>query len=71
MALSAVNVAKVESDLTAVDEQRKAFSMANAKTRYHNELLLERFIGSLPPKTQLQINQTQLLQFYSFGCIAA
>lgn len=71
MALSAVNVAKVESGLTAVDDERKAFSMANAKTRYHNELLLERFISILPEKAKLQINQTQLRQLHSFGCIAA
>jgi hypothetical protein len=70
-ALSAVNVAKVESGLTAVNEERKAFSMLNAKTRYHNELLLERFMSILPPKDKLQINQTQLRQLHSFGCIAA
>jgi hypothetical protein len=71
MALSVVNVAKVESGLTAVDTERKAFSMANAKTRYHNELLLERFISILPEEAKLQINQTQLRQLHSFGCIAA
>ena len=71
MALSAVNVAKVESGLTAVEEERKAFSMANAKTRYHNELLLERFMSILPQTAKLQINQTQLRQLHSFGCIAA
>jgi hypothetical protein len=71
MALSAVNVAKVESGLTKVESERNAFSMTNVKTRYHNELLLKQFIGILPPKTQMQINQTQLSQFYSFGCIAA
>jgi hypothetical protein len=71
MALSAVNVAKVESGLTAVDAERKAFSMANAKTRYHNELLLERFMSILPQKAKLEINQTQLRQLHDFGCIAA
>lgn len=71
MALSAVNVAKVESGLTAVDDERKAFSMANTKTRYHNELLLEQFMSILPEKAKLQINQTQLRQLHSFGCIAA
>ena len=71
IALSAVNVAKVESGLTAVDDERKAFSMANTKTRYHNELLLERFMSILPEKAKLQINQTQLRQLHSFGSIAA
>ena len=71
MALSAVNVAKVESGLTAVETERKSFSMANAKTRYHNELLLNRFMSILPEKAKLQINQVQLRQFYSFGCITS
>lgn len=71
MALSGVNVAKVESGLTAIETARKSFSMANAKTRYHNELLLNRFIAILPQKAELQINQTQLRELYSFGCIAA
>ena len=69
MALSAVNVAKVESGLTGVETARKAFSMANAKTQYHNELLLNRFISILPDKAKRQINQAQLRQLYSFGCI--
>ena len=69
MALSAVNVAKVESGLTAIETARKAFSMANAKTRYHNQLLLNRFISILPEKAKEQINQAQLSQLYSFGCI--
>ena len=69
MALSAVNVAKVKSGLTAVDSERKAFSMATVKTRYHNKLLLDRFIGILPEKAKLQINQAQLRQLCSFGCI--
>ena len=70
-ALSAVSVANVESGLTAVEMARKAFSMADAKTRHHNELLLNRFICSLPQKAKLQINQTQLRELYSFGCITA
>lgn len=70
-ALSGVNIAKVESGLTGTEAERKAFSMANAKTRYHNELLLNRFISILPKKAKLHINQTHLRQFYSFGCIAA
>ncbi|MCY7357486.1 MAG: hypothetical protein LH609_08445 [Rudanella sp.] len=57
MALSAVNVAKVESGLTAIEVKRKAFSMTNVKTRYHNELLLNRFMSILPETTKLQINQ--------------
>ncbi|MBD2705444.1 transposase [Spirosoma sp. BT702] len=71
LALSAINVAKVEGGLRANQAERKAFSMADVKTRYHNELLLNRFISSLPDSAKLTINQTQVSQFYSFGCIAA
>jgi hypothetical protein len=45
--------------------------VAHMPTRYHNELLLEQLICILLQKTKLQINQTQLRQLHSFGCIAA
>ena len=56
MALLGVNVAKVESGSTAIETARKSFSTANAKTLYHNELLLNWFIAILPQKAELQIN---------------
>lgn len=71
VSLSAINVAKVESGLSADSTKRKSFSMADAKTRYHNALLLNRFMSILPAKTKLDINDTQVRELYSFGCIAA
>jgi len=70
MSLSAVNVGKVETGLSADAAKRKAFSMANIKTQYHNELLLNQFISILPAKVKLHINDSQLRQLCSFGCIA-
>ena len=69
MSLSAVNVGKVETGLSADAGKRKAFSMTNVKTQYHNELLLNEFISILPEKAKLHINHTQMRQLCSFGCI--
>lgn len=71
LALSAINVAKVEQGLSAQASERKAFSMADAKTRYHNQLLLNRFIRILPKTTNISLNDPQVRQLYNFGCIAA
>lgn len=71
MSLSAINVAKVEQGLTTQFSERKAFSMADAKTRYHNELLLNRFMRILPEATNIRLNDVQVRQLCSFGCIAA
>lgn len=71
MALTAINVAKVEAGLGASAVEGKSFSMADVKTRYHNALLLNRFLSILPAETKSAINEAQVRQFYSFGCIAA
>jgi Transposase DDE domain len=71
LSLSALNVAKVESGLSTDANHRQPFSMASVKTRYHNQLLLERFIDILPEKAKMHINQDQLRTLCSFGCIAA
>lgn len=71
VSLSAINVAKVEQGLTSQVSERKAFSMADAKTRYHNELLLNRFMSILPKTMNIHLNETQVRQLCSFGCIAA
>lgn len=65
-ALSAVNIAKVEQDAG-----QKPFSMADVKTLYHNQLLLDRFFSILPEGTKLTKNDPQVRQLYSFGCMAA
>ncbi len=71
MALSAVNIAKVEHGLTDEQAKRIPFSMADAKTRFHNELLLNRFISILPQTANIHLKGAQVRQLYSFGCVAA
>jgi hypothetical protein len=43
-ALTSVNIAKVAHWKSEVNTERQPFSMANVKTFYHNQLLLDRFI---------------------------
>lgn len=64
--LSAVNIGRVEHGLA-----QPSFSMADVKTLYHNQLLLDRFISILPEGTKLTKNDPQVRELYSFGCIAA
>ena len=45
-ALTAVSLAKATHHLSIPVEQRKAFSMADIKTLYANELMLNRFIAT-------------------------
>ncbi len=71
LSLTALNIAKVESGLTADAAKRNAFSMADVKTQYHNQLLINRFMAILPETAKMAKNPLQLRQLYSFGCIAA
>ncbi len=70
-ALTAVNLAKAERRPVGQGAARQPFSMADVKTRYHNQLLLEEFISILPEGTQLTKNDPKVRQLYSFGCRAA
>jgi len=67
LALTAVNVAKVQQDVSA----GKAFSMADAKVLHHNKLLIDRFISILPKSVELNENDPRVRELYSFGCKAA
>lgn len=67
LALSAVNVAKVEQNVNA----NKAFSMADAKVLHHNKLLIDRFISILPESVELNENDPRVRELYSFGSKAA
>lgn len=64
--LSAVNMAKVEQGVG-----NNPFSLADVKTLYHNQLLLDRFFSILPEGTKLTKNDPQVRQLYRFGCMAA
>lgn len=70
-ALTAVNIAKVEQGFSPDPGERKSFSMAAAKTRYHNPLLLKRLIDILPKTTNISLNDSQVQPLCNFGCIAA
>lgn len=70
MALTAINVAKVQQGLSDTP-QRKPFSMTSVKTLHHNRLLIEQLFSILPKKAQLPKNHPQLLKLYQFGAIAA
>jgi hypothetical protein len=64
--LSAVNVAKVEQG-----PSHQPFSMADVKTLYHNQLLLDQLFSLLPSSVQSLKNDPQVQQLYRFGAIAA
>lgn len=66
-ALTAVNAAKVEHGIQA----DQPFSMADVKTLYHNQLLLDRFISILPKGVELDKNDPKVRALYRFGCKAA
>lgn len=69
--LTAVNIAKTEHWLNIPKEERGAFSMANVKTLYHNELLLERFFsvfGLNPHTTKNKHKVKELLDIGKIAC---
>lgn len=71
LALTAINVAKVEHWLTKPKEKRGSFSMSSIKTLYHNRLLIEKVFDNLPQASQLFKNTPAIEQLYRFGAIAA
>jgi hypothetical protein len=71
MALTSVNLAKVTHWLSIPKEERKSFSMSDAKIRYHNQLMIDRFFSILPNGAELKKNNPQIKQLYSFGARAA
>jgi hypothetical protein len=70
-ALTSVSLAKSEYYLSLPKEQRKSFSMANVKTLYHNQLLIERFFSVLGIDPNTHVNNTKVKELYHFGSIAA
>lgn len=71
MALTSVNLAKVTHWLSIPKEERKGFSMSDAKILYHNQLMIDRFFSILPNGAELKKNNPQIKQLYSFGARAA
>lgn len=69
--LSAVSLAKVAYHLSDDKYEQKAFSMADIKTRYANELLLDRFISTFGINPQLSKIKSIRDEIRNIGKIAA
>lgn len=71
LSLTAVSIAKVAHWLSIPEKDRKAFSMADVKTQYFNDLILDRFICLFAQDPNSIKNHPHIDQFYAFGKIAA
>lgn len=71
MSLTAVSVAKALHHLSIEKNQRGSFSMADIKTQYFNELILNRVFEVFANVPNLTKNHPQLQQLYNLGKIAA
>lgn len=71
MSLTAVSVAKVEHHLTIEKNKRGPFSMADIKTQYFNELVVNRVFDVFANFPNLTKNHPALQNLYKLGKIAA
>lgn len=71
MSLTTINIAKVTHWLTKPKNQRNSFSMADIKTLYNNELLMNRFLIKFGINPNLPKNKKKILQLLDYGKIAA
>ncbi len=71
MSLTAVSVAKVVHHLSIEKEQRGPFSMADIKTQYFNELMINRVFDVFANIPNLTKNHPALKMLYDIGKIAA
>lgn len=70
LALTAINVAKFEHWI-GENKQYQAFSMADVKTLYHNQLMMERLFNIFPNQAEFIKNDPKIKELYNFGLIAA
>jgi len=70
MALTAVGIAKVTHHLNT-EKEKKSFSMANIKTSYFNELMLNLFLSNFQIDPELMKNKKAIYKLLDFGKIAA
>lgn len=70
-ALTAVSLAKAAHYLNQENQQESAFSMADIKTQYTNELLLDRFIDVFGIDPQQGDNSQKIQALYNMGRMAA
>lgn len=71
MSLTSINIAKVTHWLSKPKDQRKSFSMADIKTMYHNQLLMNRFFVMFGINPNLTKNKEKILQLLDYGKIVA
>lgn len=74
IALTAVNVAKSAHHLHKNEQEsknRKPFSLANIKTLYFNELMLDLFLSTFQVDPKLMKNKAAINRILEFGKIAA
>lgn len=70
-ALTAVSLAKAAHYLNREGRQESTFSMADIKTQYANELLLDKFINVFGIDPEQEDNSLKMQQLYKMGSIAA
>ena len=68
--LSAVNIAKATHYLSIDKDQRNSFSLANVKTLYFNELMLNLFLSNLDIDPELVKNKPGIKKLLNYGKIA-
>ncbi len=71
MSLTSVNIAKATHLLNIEKEQRQSFSLADIKTCYFNELMLNLFLSNLDIDPELAKNKSAIKKLLEFGKIAA
>jgi len=71
MALTSVNIAKITHWMSIPKDQRQEFSMANIKTVYHNQLMINRFFSVFAIKPYLAKNKRKIEKLLFYGARAA
>jgi len=69
--LTTINIAKIKYWLSIHKKQRGAFSMANIKTLYNNQLMINRFLQLFAINPNKTINQIRIKKALEYGKIAA
>lgn len=69
--LTSINLVKVAHWMSVPKSERGAFSMADAKNIYHNELQINRFIRKFGINPNTKKNKHKIRQLTYYGCIAA
>lgn len=70
-ALSAVSIAKAAHYIDVPPADRSAFSLADIKTQYFNEQMLNLFLGNFQLDADLKENKTAIQHILNYGRLAA